>query len=186
MWPKVVRWDNFVTAWNTAPFGRFYINSIITAGVGVLLGLITSAFAAYAFARIRFKYRDFFFLLMLAAMMIPGQIALIPNYVILAKLKWINTYQGIVIPHIANVFGAFLLRQYFMTLPDSLYDAAEIDGLGHMKIMRSCRPALVKPVLAPASLFIHPKVDALPVAFDRNLQAKHANTSRGAGHDSFG
>ncbi len=153
-WPEVVRWDNFVTAWQTAPFGRFYINSIVTAAAGVLFGLITSSFAAYAFARIRFRYRDFFFLLMLAAMMIPGQIALIPNYVILAKLKWINTYQGIVVPHIANVFGAFLLRQYFMTIPDSLYDAAEIDGLGHLKIMLHVALPLSKPVFGTLLLYL--------------------------------
>lgn len=134
-WPKEVRLDNFTTAWNTAPFGRFYINSIVTAAAGVILGVVTAAFAAYAFARIRFKYRDFFFLVMLAAMMIPGQVALIPNYVILAKLNWINTYQGIVVPHIANVFGAFLLRQYFMTIPNDLYDAAQIDGLGHTRTL---------------------------------------------------
>ncbi|NLK06109.1 MAG: carbohydrate ABC transporter permease [Spirochaetales bacterium] len=153
-WPEAIRWDNFVTAWETAPFGRFYINSIVTAIAGVLLGLITAVFAAYAFARIRFKYRDFFFLLMLAAMMIPGQIALIPNYVILAKLKWINTYQGIVIPHVANVFGAFLLRQYFLTIPDSLFDAAEIDGLGHTKIMLHVALPLSKPVLGTLLLYL--------------------------------
>jgi ABC-type glycerol-3-phosphate transport system permease component len=153
-WPETIRWDNFVTAWNTAPFGRFYINSIVTAAFGVVLGLIAAAFAAYAFARIRFKYRDFFFLVMLAAMMIPGQIALIPNYVILAKLKWINTYQGIVVPHIANVFGAFLLRQYFLTIPDSLYDAAEIDGMGHAKIMLYVALPLSKPVLGTLLLYL--------------------------------
>lgn len=153
-WPETIRWDNFVTAWNTAPFGRFYVNSIVTAAFGVVLGLVTAAFAAYAFARIRFKYRDFFFLVMLAAMMIPGQIALIPNYVILAKLRWINTYQGIVVPHIANVFGAFLLRQYFLTIPQSLYDAAEIDGMGHTKIMLHVALPLSKPVLGTLLLYL--------------------------------
>ncbi|MFA6906189.1 MAG: carbohydrate ABC transporter permease [Sphaerochaeta sp.] len=153
-WPETIRWDNFVTAWNTAPFGRFYVNSIVTATFGVVLGLVTAAFAAYAFARIRFKYRDFFFLVMLAAMMIPGQIALIPNYVILAKLRWINTYQGIVVPHIANVFGAFLLRQYFLTIPQSLYDAAEIDGMGHTKIMLHVALPLSKPVLGTLLLYL--------------------------------
>ena len=153
-WPKVVRLDNFVTAWNTAPFGRFYINSIVTAAYGVITGLIAAAFAAYAFARIRFKYRDFFFLVMLAAMMIPGQIALIPNYVILAKLKWINTYNGIVVPHIANVFGAFLLRQYFLTIPEDLYDAAQIDGLGHTRTLFHVALPLSRPVLGTLLLYL--------------------------------
>jgi len=153
-WPKEVRLDNFTTAWNTAPFGRFYINSIVTAAAGVILGVVTAAFAAYAFARIRFKYRDFFFLVMLAAMMIPGQVALIPNYVILAKLNWINTYQGIVVPHIANVFGAFLLRQYFMTIPNDLYDAAQIDGLGHTRTLLHVALPLSRPVLGTLLLYL--------------------------------
>ncbi len=153
-WPETVRWDNFVKAWQAAPFGRFYINSIVTSAAGVLFGLIIAALAAYAFARIRFKYRDFFFILMLAAMMIPGQIALIPNYVVLAKLKWINTYQGIVVPHIASVFGSFLLRQYFLTIPDSLYDAAEIDGLGHLKTMLHVALPLSRPVLGTLLLYL--------------------------------
>lgn len=153
-WPKEVRLDNFTTAWNTAPFGRFYINSIVTAAAGVILGVVTAAFAAYAFARIRFKYRDFFFLVMLAAMMIPGQVALIPNYVILAKLNWINTYQGIVVPHIANVFGAFLLRQYFMTIPNDLYDAAQIDELKHTRTLLHVALPLSRPVLGTLLLYL--------------------------------
>ena len=153
-WPETVRWDNFVKAWNTAPFGRFYINSIVTSVSGVFLEVAIATLSAYAFARIRFKYRDFFFLVMLAAMMIPGQIALIPNYVILAKLKWINTYQGIVIPHVSSVFGAFLLRQYFLSVPSSLYDAAEIDGLGHLKTMFYVALPLARPVLGTLVLYL--------------------------------
>ncbi|MDX9810050.1 MAG: carbohydrate ABC transporter permease, partial [Sphaerochaetaceae bacterium] len=153
-WPETIRWDNFVTAWKTAPFGRFYINSIITAVSGVILEVSIAALSAYAFARIKFKYRNFFFMVMLAAMMIPGQIALIPNYVILSKLKWINTYQGIVIPHVSSVFGAFLLRQYFLSVPESLYDAAEIDGLGHAKTMFYVALPLARPVLGTLVLYL--------------------------------
>ena len=153
-WPETIRWDNFVTAWKTAPFGRFYINIIITAVSGVILDVFIAALSAYAFARIKFKYRNFFFMVMLAAMMIPGQIALIPNYVILSKLKWINTYQGIVIPHVSSVFGAFLLRQYFLSVPESLYDAAEIDGLGHAKTMFYVALPLARPVLGTLVLYL--------------------------------
>jgi multiple sugar transport system permease protein/sn-glycerol 3-phosphate transport system permease protein len=153
-WPKVIRWDNFTKAWSLAPFGRFYINSIITASTGVFLEVSIAALSAYAFARIRFKYSGFFFMLMLAAMMIPSQIALIPNYVTLKFLKWINTYQGIVIPHVSSVFGAFLLRQYFLTIPSSLYDAAEIDGLGHFRILFYIALPLSRPVLGTLVLYL--------------------------------
>lgn len=153
-WPKVFRWDNFSRAWSLAPFGRFYINSIITAGTGVILEVSIAGLSAYAFARIRFKYSNFFFMLMLAAMMIPSQIALIPNYVTLKYLRWINTYQGIVIPHVSSVFGAFLLRQYFLTIPSSLYDAAEIDGLGHLKTLLYVALPLSRPVLGTLVLYL--------------------------------
>ncbi len=153
-WPKEIRWDNFTKAWSLAPFGRFYINSIITASTGVILEVGVAALSAYAFARIRFKYRGLFFMIMLAAMMIPSQVALIPNYVVLKHLKWINTYQGIVIPHVSSVFGAFLLRQYFLSVPDSLYDAAEIDGLGHFKTMFFIALPLARPVLGTLVLYL--------------------------------
>ena len=106
-WPEKIRWDNFTKAWSIAPFGRFYVNSFITAVTGVLLEVTIASLSAYAFAVIRFKYRDFFFMVMLAALMIPSQIALIPNYVILSKLKWINTYKGIVIPYVSSVLAHF-------------------------------------------------------------------------------
>ena len=85
-WPETIRFDNFVTAWRSAPFGRFYINSIVTATTGVILEVAIAALSAYAFSRIRFKYRDVLFMVLLAAMMIPGQVALIPNYVVLKHL----------------------------------------------------------------------------------------------------
>lgn len=153
-WPKTIRWDNFSKAWSLAPFGRFYINSIITATTGVFLEVSIAALSAYAFARIRFKYRDIMFLVMLAAMMIPSQVALIPNYVVLKHLKWINTYQGIVIPHVSSVFGAFLLRQYFLSIPTALYDAAEIDGLGHFKTMVFIALPLARPVVGTLVLYL--------------------------------
>lgn len=153
-WPSTLRWDNFSKAWSLAPFGRFYLNSIITAGSGVILEVAIGALSAFAFARIKFKYSGFLFLVMLAAMMIPSQIALIPNYVVLKHLKWINTYQGIVIPHVSSVFGAFLLRQYFLTIPPSLYDAAEMDGLGHLGTLTRIALPLARPVVGTLVLYL--------------------------------
>lgn len=153
-WPKTFRWDNFVTAWNLAPFGRFYLNSLITASSGVILEVSIAALSAYAFARIKFKYSNALFIVMLAAMMIPSQVALIPNYVVLKHLGWINTYQGIVIPHVSSVFGAFLLRQYFLSIPDTLYDAAEMDGLGHLKTLFYIALPLARPAVGTLSLYL--------------------------------
>ena len=153
-WPERIRWDNFATAWKSAPFGRFYFNSIITASTGVFLEVSIAALSAYAFARIKFRYREALFMVLLAAMMIPGQVALIPNYVVLKHLGWINTYQGIVIPHVSSVFGAFLLRQYFLTIPESLYDAAEIDGLGHVRILFHIALPLARPVVGTLTLYL--------------------------------
>jgi len=153
-WPKTIRWDNFTTAWALAPFGRFYINSAITASTGVILEVSIAALSAYAFARIKFKYRDIMFLVMLAAMMIPSQVGLVPNYVVLKHLRWINTYQGIVIPHVSSVFGAFLLRQYFLSIPSALYDAGEIEGLGHVGTLFYIALPLAKPVLGTLVLYL--------------------------------
>ena len=153
-WPERIRWDNFATAWKSAPFGRFYFNSIITASTGVFLEVSIAALSAYAFARIKFRYREALFMVLLAAMMIPGQVALIPNYVVLKHLGWINTYQGIVIPHVSSVFGAFLLRQYFLTIPESLYDAAEIDVLGHVRILFHIALPLARPVVGTLTLYL--------------------------------
>ena len=153
-WPAEVRLDNFVTAWRTAPFARFYYNSIITATAGVVLEVSIAALSAYAFARIRFRFRNALFFVMLAAMMIPGQVALIPNYVILSRLGWINRYAGIVIPHVSSVFGAFLLRQSFLSIHDALYDAAEIDGMGHLRTLMHIALPLARPVLATLTLYL--------------------------------
>jgi len=152
--PKVLRWDNFVTAWESAPFARFYLNSGIIAVSGVVLEVLIAALTAYAFARIEFPAREALFMIILAAMMIPGQLALIPNYVTLKQLGWINTYQGIVIPHVSSVFGAFFLRQAFLGISAELFDAAKIDGAGHLRALLSVALPIARPVLATLTLYL--------------------------------
>jgi ABC-type glycerol-3-phosphate transport system permease component len=152
--PETLHWDNFITAWQSAPFGRFYINSIITTVAGVALEVLIATLTAYAFARIEFPHRDALFVVVLAAMMIPGQLALIPNYVTLHHLGWINTLQGIVVPHISSVFGAFLLRQAFLSLSQEIFDAAKIDGASHLRSMFSIAIPIVKPVIATLVLYL--------------------------------
>ena len=153
-WPEILRFDNFVVAWQTAPFGRFYVNSIIVASTGVILEVGIAALAAYAFARIQFRFRESLFMVMLAAMMIPGQVALIPNYVTLKHLGWINTYAGLIVPHISSVFGAFLLRQAILSMPSALFDAANIDGLGHLRCLLYVALPMARPVVATLGLYL--------------------------------
>lgn len=152
--PETLRWDNFVMAWAAAPFGRFYINSIIVTTWGVTMEVLIAALTAYAFARIEFPGRNLLFMVLLAAMMIPSQMALVPNYVTLKHLGWINTYAGIVIPHVSSVFGAFLLRQSFLSMSSEIFDAATIDGAGHLRCLLNVALPLARPVVATLALYL--------------------------------
>ena len=153
-WPEIPRWDNYVVAWEAAPFGQFYINSAIVSVSGVILEVAIAALTAYAFARIEFRYREPMFMVLLAAMMIPGQVALVPNYVTLKIFGWINTYQGMVVPHISSVFGAFLLRQAFLSMSSEIFDAATIDGAGHLRTLFHIALPLARPVVATLALYL--------------------------------
>lgn len=146
-------WTNYVEAWNRAPFARYFINSFIMSTVTPLLILLTGAPAAYAFARMRFPGRDLLFLLFLATMMIPDEVILIPNYITVSRLKWIDKYQALIVPWICNVVSIFFLRQFFKSIPDDLYDAAVLDGAGHLRFLWSVALPLSVPALVSTSLF---------------------------------
>lgn len=152
--PQQLLFSNYVEVWNAAPFGMFYINSIITTFAGLILEVIIGSLSAYAFARIEFPHRDALFLVVLATMMIPGEIALVPNFITLKNLNWINTYQGIVIPYVSSAFGCFLLRQAFLGLSQDFFDAAKMDGAGHLRIFTSIALPMVRPVVATFALFL--------------------------------
>jgi sn-glycerol 3-phosphate transport system permease protein len=138
--------SNFGRAWNAAPFGRYYVNTLITTVLGSGAELFFAITTAYAFAFLRFPKKDLVFILLLAALMIPSQVTLLPNYLTVARLGWINTYQGIIVPGAAVAYGAFLLRQYFQTLPRELLDAARVDGASHLGTLWH----IVLPVARPA------------------------------------
>jgi len=110
--------------------------------------------SAYAFARIDFPKRDLIFMVVLAGMMIPSQLTLIPNYVTLSRLHWINTYQGIIIPNVSSVFGAFLLRQAFLSMEKEIFEAAEVDGASHVRILFSIALPMARPAVATLALFL--------------------------------
>jgi len=146
-------WENFVKAWQAAPFARYFLNSIFISVVVTIGQVITSALAAYAFARMKFRFKEPLFLLLLATMMIPKQVILIPDYAIISWLRWVNTYYGLIVPFIAAVFGIYFMRQHFETLPQDLFDAASIDGCGRMRILFQVVLPISKPVILTVALF---------------------------------
>lgn len=133
--PSKFTLDNFIYALNRAPFGRFFFNSIFVTVVGVAGQLFFSAMAAYAFARIKFPGRNIFFMAFLTSMMIPTIIVLIPQFIMMRGLNFIDTYAALILPYFfGNAFSVFFLRQFFMSVPDSIQEAAELDGCSQFRI----------------------------------------------------
>jgi len=152
--PNPVYWKNYLDVWKVVPFGRFYLNSIFVV-VCVTFGQVaTSSLAAYAFARLKFPGRDKIFFAYLATMMIPGSVTLIPVFVLMRIFGWIDTYKALIIPAIFSAYGTFLLRQFFMTIPRDLEDAAKIDGCSLWGIFRMVILPLSKTSLATLTIFV--------------------------------
>lgn len=151
--PSKPNWGNYINAWNSAPFGRFFLNSVLTSGAVTLAQLVTCSTAAFAFARMRFPGREALFVAFLGTMMIPHQVTMIPNYIILSKLGWIDTYYALIVPFTAGAFGIFLLRQFFLTIPKELEDAATIDGCSYLRFLVSIMLPLSRPALSALALF---------------------------------
>ncbi|AMV69489.1 N-Acetyl-D-glucosamine ABC transport system, permease protein 2 [Pediococcus damnosus] len=129
MWlPKTLQWTNYVKAWHAAPFARYYLNSLLVTSVTTLGQLFTSILAAFAFTHLQFYGRRTLFAVLIALMMVPGELLLIPNFVTLAHLHWIDTYAALIVPWLASIFTMFVLRQAFQAQPRSTYYAARIDG----------------------------------------------------------
>ena len=135
------------------PFLRYLLNTTAVASSITFLHLAVSSLAAYAFARLRFPGRNRLFLLYLATLMVPGQVTLIPNFLIVKYLGWIDTYQALIIPQIFTAFGTFLLRQFFLTIPRELEDAARIDGASAVGIYWRIVLPLSGPALATLGVF---------------------------------
>ena len=148
-----LHFENFTTAFNKVPFARYFLNTLFVSFSVVIGVLITGSLAAYAFAIMKFKGRDFFFYLFISMMMVPQPVYLIPSYVLLNHLGWIDTYQALIIPWIANIFTIFLLRQQFKTIPRDLFDAAYIDGCSRLKALWKIVLPLSKSVIATAAIF---------------------------------
>lgn len=151
--PSKPNWEGYRKVWSEIPFGRMYLNSIIVAGAVTALQLITSVLAGYAFARLNFPGRDTVFMVYLATMMVPHQATIIPSFLLVRNLRLIDTYWALILPFAAGPFGAFLLRQFFLTMPRSLEEAAIIDGCSHIGVLRHVILPLCKPALVTLGLF---------------------------------
>jgi multiple sugar transport system permease protein len=139
----------------TARIGRAFVNSLVVATGSVILVLATSAMAAYPLARMRFPGRDLVFTLLVGSLMIPNAVLLVPQYVLTQQLGWLSTYQGLIVPEAAMIFafGVFLLRQFFVTMPREIEDAALIDGAGPWQVFSRIIIPLSQPVLAALAIF---------------------------------
>ena len=151
--PMQFIWQNYVKAWQAVPFARFYLNSLFVSVCVTTGQVITSAMAAYAFARLEFPGRDKIFFGYLATMMVPGAVTMIPVFILLRMLGWIDTYKAVILPGIFTAYGTFLLRQFFLTLPKELEDAAKIDGCSYFGIFWKIILPLSKPALATLTTF---------------------------------
>lgn len=136
------------------PFARFYFNTVLVTILRVIGQLLIASLAAYGFARMRFPGRNFLFVAVLAVLMVPGQITLIPNYVLLKHLGWLDSYQGLVIPSLFSAFGTFLLRQFFLTIPQDLLDAALLDNCNPLQQFWHVALPLARPVLIAFGVLI--------------------------------
>ncbi|MGG1636024.1 sugar ABC transporter permease [Paenibacillus sp. FSL A5-0031] len=152
--PEPFVWSNFKTSLTALPFGRAYFNSFYINVIVVFAQLITCSMAAYAFAKIRFPFREPLFILFLATMMVPGQVTIIPLYLMMKNFGWLDTHQSIIVPAaLLNAFGVFLLRQFFRGIPKEMEEAAIVDGANRFTIYTRIMLPLVKPALSALGIF---------------------------------
>lgn len=151
--PEIPQWANYEGALSARPFGRYFLNSFLFAICIVIGQLFTAATAGYAFAKFNFTGRDKLFLLFLSTMMVPAVVVMIPRFLIIDSLGWIDTYQGLISTELVSVWGIFLMRQYFRSVPSDLEDAARIDGAGPWRVFWTISLPLAKPALATLGLF---------------------------------
>ncbi len=156
--PRIIPDPAVLTSWEAmfsdVPIVRYLLNSVFVTGTIVISQTICNVLAAYVFARVEFRGRDALFLLYLGSMMVPSQVTLIPQYVLVSKLGWIDTYYALIVPFMfGSAFGTFLLRQFFMSLPRDLDDAAKLDGAGHLRILWDVAIPQAKAAIATFAVF---------------------------------
>ena len=152
--PENILWQNFVDVWTQVPMAQAYVNSLKIAGVVTVATLLTSSLAAYAFAKIEFPGKRVSFATLMATIMIPSQATLIPVFILMSRVGWIDTHWPLIVPpSLTNAFGVFLLRQFFMGVPNDLIDAARIDGANPFQIYLRVAIPIVRPALMALAIF---------------------------------
>ncbi|MBD1537503.1 carbohydrate ABC transporter permease [Arthrobacter sp. S1_S22] len=131
--PEGLNLQNYQIAMTTVPFGQFFLNSAIVTAAGASVKVVLAILTAYALVFVRFPFKNAIFMLILVALMVPPQVSILPNYILISGMGGKNTLWGIILPGLGTAFGTFLLRQHFLTLPNSILESAEIDGAGHWR-----------------------------------------------------
>jgi len=152
LWPTSMQWGNFAEVFATVPMARYLLNSFLIAVLVTIGTLVTSSLAAHAFARIEFPGRNVIFGVFLATMMIPFEVILIPDFILMHRLGWYNTYAALIIPWCSSAFAIFLLRQTFMTIPFELFEASLLDGCSHLRYLVSVALPLAVPALVTVGI----------------------------------
>lgn len=152
--PREIHWENYVVPFQTRPLGRNFLNSVLVSTAVTVLNVITCTMAGYSFAKFRYYGRDMMFLGVLATLMVPIQVILVPLFVLVKALGWLDSYAGLIIPAGTSAFGVFLMRQYFQTVPLEIMEAARIDGCGELRIFAQVVMPLVRPALSALVIFI--------------------------------
>lgn len=153
LWPQKWLWHNYIEPWSQYPFARWIANSVVVAVLSVALTLVINLCAGYAFAKLRFPLRDVLFLMIISTLMVPVQVIMIPQFQIVIDLNLLNTTWGVVLPRLAEAFGLFMARQFFLAVPDELLEAARVDGAGHLRTFWSIVLPLSKPLIAALIIF---------------------------------
>ena len=148
-----IEFSNYPEAFNYLPFGHFMLNGLIVAGLGTLVTVVSSTMAGYAFARLQFKGRDGIFLLYLGTLMVPQEAIVVPMFILMKNLGWINSYQALILPWAFTAFGTFLLRQFFLTIPRELEEAARIDGASKPRILVQILVPIARPAIGVLTVF---------------------------------
>jgi sn-glycerol 3-phosphate transport system permease protein len=151
--PTEVHLENFQRAMDMAPLGRFLLNSFVQSGIVMIAQLTLASLAAYAFSFLAFRGKNFLFLVFLSTMMIPWEATIIPNYLTIRALHWNDTYMGLTAPFLATAFGTFLLRQFFLSIPKDLHDAAIIDGCSDLRFLLTVVIPLARPALGTLAVY---------------------------------
>ena len=151
--PETFEWDNFTKAWTQLPFGRFFFNSAFIAICVTAITVVVSCLSGYAFARLKFPGRDALLMAYLGTLMVPAIMLIIPLFLIVNSLGMVNTFQGVILPVAFGTFGAFLMRQFFLSIPMELEEAARIDGASRLRVLVSIIVPLSMPAIGLLSLF---------------------------------